>query len=155
MDKAKLFEIVLNQLEENLKVLIESAFTAKEASTNEESKAENKYDTRGLEASYLAAGQAQRAQELQELIYQTKKVTLRDFDDETPLSISALVETELNGEAKKWFFILPVGGIEVTFANKMVQTITIESPIGRSLHNALEGDDFVINQNEYEIVKVY
>lgn len=153
-EKLIVFEKVKELLDGKLKVLVESAFLAKEASTNEESKAENKYDTRGLEASYLAAGQAKRAQDLQEMIYKTSKTALREFSSSEPISVSALVEVEVGGAIKKWFFILPSGGIELDHKGQTIQTITLDSPVGKSLHNAILGDDFILNGKEYEILQV-
>lgn len=154
IDKKKLFDIIIEKLEGNLKVLVESAFEAKEASTNEESKAENKYDTRGLEASYLASGQAKRAQDLQEQIFQLKKVSLREFTSEDAINISAVICLQVNEQDTKIIFLIPVGGVEVIFDNQNIQTITLEAPLGRALHGLYEGDDFEMNGNNYEILRV-
>ena len=53
MDKQSLHQALLMRLRADLELLERAAHTAREAATHEESKAENKYDTRGLEASYL------------------------------------------------------------------------------------------------------
>ena len=66
MDKRKIIEAIRRQLEKDLNVLKEAALIAYEAATNEESKPENEYDTRALEASYIAGAQAKRAGELEE-----------------------------------------------------------------------------------------
>ena len=47
-----------------------------EAATNEESKAENKYDTRGLEASYMAQAQSLRVSELKKDHYNLLRMAL-------------------------------------------------------------------------------
>ena len=47
-----------------------SARAAHAEATDEQSKAENKYDTRGLEASYLAHGQSRQAAETAEALEQ-------------------------------------------------------------------------------------
>ena len=154
IDKAQLFQQVISGLEEKLALLVESAFEAKEASTNEESKAENKYDTRGLEASYLASGQAKRAQALQEQIYQLKKVNLRAFQKNEPINISALVELEVNEEVKKFVFLLPIGGVEINIGGIKIQTITLEAPLGQNLFGQVQGNDFDLNGQFYEILKV-
>ena len=68
MNKKALIELVLIELKRQHQTLFNSALEAKSAATDEESKAENKYDTRGLEASYLAGAQAKRTTELEETI---------------------------------------------------------------------------------------
>ena len=153
-DKIEIFKLVINDLEKNLKVLVESAFEAKEASTNEESKAENKYDTRGLEASYLASGQAKRAQELQEKIYLLKKVEVKDFSEEDSIGISSLIKILID-DSEQYFFIIPAGGIEVKYKNQSIKTINIESPLGSQIFGQKLGHDFQLNNKEYEVVEVF
>ena len=153
-DKSALFGKVIENLEDKIKLFVDAAFEAKEASTNEESKAENKYDTRGLEASYLAAGQARRAQELKEQIYDLSKVELREFSDQDAISISCVVDLRIDEKRTKHVFLLPVGGIEVTVQDKKVQTLTIEAPLGNQLFGMKVGDDFEMNGHLYEVLSI-
>ena len=62
MDKLLLQQQVLERLAEDLLEVEEAVRVAHEAATHEENIAENKYDTLGLEAAYLATGQARRAE---------------------------------------------------------------------------------------------
>ena len=61
MDKSLLQQQVLERLAEDLLQAEQAARAAHETATHEESVAENKYDTLGLEAAYLATGQVRRA----------------------------------------------------------------------------------------------
>ena len=61
MDKSLLQQQVLDRLAEDLLQAEEAALVAHEAATHEENIAVNKCDTSGLEAAYLANGQARRA----------------------------------------------------------------------------------------------
>ncbi len=63
MDKVTLLAQIVATLEHDVDVLRRAAQTAYETATAEENIAENKYDTLGLEASYLATGQARRTAE--------------------------------------------------------------------------------------------
>ena len=56
MDKFLLQQQVLERLAEDLLQAEQAALAAHETATHEENIAENKYDTLGLEAAYLAAG---------------------------------------------------------------------------------------------------
>ncbi|MGQ2958069.1 hypothetical protein [Agrobacterium sp.] len=58
MDKFLLQEQVLKRLAESLLQAEQAVQAADETATHEESIAENKYDTLGLEAAYLATGHA-------------------------------------------------------------------------------------------------
>lgn len=64
MDKRKVIERIREEFQLQFEMLKRAADTAREDATDAESKAESKYDTQGLEASYLAAGQADRAEDL-------------------------------------------------------------------------------------------
>jgi hypothetical protein len=50
MNKAQLVKQIVNRLSENLGLLEKAARASHAEATHESSKAENKYDTRGLEA---------------------------------------------------------------------------------------------------------
>jgi hypothetical protein len=60
MHKPTVHQLILDKLRIDLDIAERAAQTAYETATHEENIAENKYDTLGLEASYLAAGQAKR-----------------------------------------------------------------------------------------------
>ena len=66
MDKFLLQQQVLERLAEDLLQTEQALRMAYEAATHEENIAENKYDTLGLEAAYLATGQARRAEALRQ-----------------------------------------------------------------------------------------
>lgn len=160
MDKQKLLDALLKDLKSNLDSLVEAAFVAKEAATSEESKAENKYDTRGLEASYLAGAQAKRAEEFQSTIYKLQKLNFKMFDKNDVVTLSAIVKVVIDGEAGKYFFLLPAaGGQKLTCEGETYHVITPESPVGRLFLGKKINDIFSVKTNlkefEYEIVGLY
>lgn len=159
LDKSKIIKELILKLEDNLEKLILSAKEAHEAATNEESKAENKYDTRGLEASYLAGAQAKRSADLGLAIDQLKKTRLSLFDKDDAIQLTALIKTFLNDENEKIFFILPYGGGQkIIFDHTEIQIITPESPIGQLFIEKHVGDSFQLKQGsgrlEYEIISI-
>jgi transcription elongation GreA/GreB family factor len=160
MDKKKILDTLLNDLKSNLDALVDAALIAKEAATGEESKAENKYDTRGLEASYLAGAQAKRAEELRVAIFKLQKINLRSFSQDDAVGITAIVTVIVDGATKKDFFVLPsVGGHKVVAEGRTFHVITPESPVG-SLFVGKKIKDFLqveINKKvfEYEISNIY
>jgi len=56
MPKAQILKLIIQQLSHDLAVQFGAAKTAHEASIHEENIPDNKYDTLGLEASYVAQG---------------------------------------------------------------------------------------------------
>lgn len=140
-------------------ILRTAALATYEAATHEESKPENEYDTRGLEASYLAGAQAKRISEIEELLVIYKHVIIKDFGPDDKINSTALVELEMNGK-HSFFFIMPKGGgVSVQFEGKTVQVITPITPVGEALQDLKEGDEAVVDMNgqqrAYEIIKVW
>jgi hypothetical protein len=113
---------------------------AVDEATSAESKAENKYDTRATEASYLAAGQGQRVLAMQRLV---------NFL-EGPAAVDLY---ELEGG--RWFLLAPDGGgRRVRVGEADVVVVTADSPVGAVLANASEGDAVRIGARELEIVAI-
>ena len=77
--KQKILAKLREKLEAEMQVMISAALIAREDATHEESKAEDKYDTRGLEASYLAGAQAKRAAELQRIIHSLQNLEIENL----------------------------------------------------------------------------
>jgi transcription elongation GreA/GreB family factor len=140
MNKKQLLKKIVEALRENLEMLHKAARASHAEATHESSKAENKYDTRGLEAAYLAGGQARQAKEILDSIAMYESLAARDFDLNEPIDLNAVVEMELDG-AKAWFFIGPKnGGLEVKVGPREVTVITPQSPLGQNLIGKKAGD---------------
>ncbi|MES2964391.1 MAG: GreA/GreB family elongation factor [Bdellovibrionota bacterium] len=158
MDKKELVKRVLEKLEEERVALAQAARNTYEAATHEESEAEDQYDTRGLEASYLAGAQAKRVAEVEQFITMLKFLEAKDFDEETAISATALVELDHDGKTT-WVFLLPKGGgMTVEFEGHAVQIVTPKSPMGEALVGRHTGDLALVDTGketrEYEIVSV-
>ena len=64
----------------DLKALTAAARTAHAAATHAECLPDNKYDTTGLEASYIAQGQANRAQDIRKSLESYQNLIIRTFN---------------------------------------------------------------------------
>ena len=111
--------------------------------THEQSKAEHKYDTRGLEAAYLAGGQARKVAELEESITLFQKLSLREFDDGQLIDLSALVEVKMGGASNVYFIGPRHGGLEIIHSGEEITVITPQSPLGAELIGRKQGDKFL------------
>ena len=131
MDKNQVIQAIRDQLESELNGLIQMTAMSRDEATGGESKAENKYDTRALEASYLAAGQGQRLEDLRKLVgwYATFQLS-RVFER---VSAGALVHIEDEQGLQKWLFVAPSGGSKVSVENTIVHVISLHSPLGQAL----------------------
>ncbi len=85
MNKAQLLKRIVASLTENLNILEKAARASHAEATHESSKAESKYDTRGLEAAYLAGGQARQVREILDAIQLYETLTARSFAPDDPI----------------------------------------------------------------------
>lgn len=139
MDKQALRQAILFALENELTLIAEAANTARDEATNEESRAEDRFDMRSQSAAYLAAGQAKLAGELQAAIAAYRSMPLRAFEVE-PVAMGALVTLEAKGKRTLYFFGPQHGGIEVKVGEVPVTVVTGASPLGRQLLGRRIGD---------------
>ncbi len=135
--KNKLKEQVILQLEKDLASLKKAAAETHSVSTGDENKQEGKYDTRGIEASYLADAQAEQAKLIEEGIFKIQNLTLPD-EPETAILGSIIILTDDNDNDHQ-FLILPAGGgIELEYEDQPLTVLTPESPVGKKIiHKAL------------------
>jgi len=127
-----------------------------EGATHEQAKPENDKDTRALEQSYLARGQAKRAEELRDGLAAIKRMEVEAFTPDQPVGVGALVTAfEANRNVRLW--IAPHGG-GTRLAKGMVQVVTPRSPLGEALIGKRVGDDCEVltggNRRELELVGI-
>lgn len=152
MDKQQLIEQIIDQLQADLEINIAAANKAHAAATHAESVAENKYDTLGLEASYLAHGQSRRVQALEGQIAAYRQMPVNRFDETMAVGLSALVTLEdSQGREKCLFLGVAGGGMQVMQATGSITVITPEAPLGAALLGCFLGDQIELPQGEFEI----
>jgi len=129
------------RLELDLAVATEAQRRTQSGATHEESKPENDKDTRAIESSYLARGQAQRVLELTNSLALASALELRRFAGDTPIAVSALVELD-DGERSTHYFLSPVGGgLTLDVGGTSVRVLTPQAPLGRALLGQALGSD--------------
>lgn len=140
MDKRRIIEAILRQLETERQAALAAARAAQADATDEQNKAENKYDTRGLEASYLARGQALQTAELDFARQQYAAFTIRDFPSGEAIAVGALIEVEDASGREYYFFGPAAGGSEVEVGGVEVIVVTVKSPLAQALLGRRAGD---------------
>lgn len=134
MNKTTLLARIVQTLEDDVEVLRRAAQTAYETATAEENIAENKYDTLGLEASYLATGQARRTAEIRQALLTYQQLIMRDYDPARGIQISNLVTLEDEQGHQRMLFLGPQGaGLKIGEGEQVVTVITPRSPLGQLL----------------------
>jgi transcription elongation GreA/GreB family factor len=140
MNKRAIIKKVVLKLTTELEVYFRAAHASRTEATHEQSKAESKYDTRGLEASYLARGQSKQAAELEAAIADFEKLNARPFAAGEPVAVGALVELETDGDQSFYFIGPRAGGTEVLHDKKEILVITPQSPLGEQLAGKKAGE---------------
>lgn len=140
MTKRDLLARIIAQLAAELKQITNAALATHAEATDDENKAEDKYDTRGLEASYLARGQSRQAAETEQALAQFQALPCRPFAPAEPIDIGALVELK-GPRDKAYYFVGPsMGGTEVMLDGHEITVITPQSPLGQQLVGHKTGD---------------
>lgn len=142
MDKNLLLQDVLTHLQTDLEQASLAALSAHEAATHEENVAENKYDTLGLEAAYLASGQARRVEELRQTLIIWRQLRPRPFDIEQGIQLGALVQLATEDDHEQWLFLGPPGAsMKLQLAGQTIQVLGHTAPLGRLLLGKKPGDE--------------
>ena len=145
MNKRAIIKKITDKLVGELEVYFRAAQFSRAEATHESNKAENKYDTRGLEASYLARGQSKQAAELEAAIAEFEKLDGRKFAPGEAIGLGALVELEHAGEKTVYFLGPRAGGTEIIHDRKEIFVITPQSPLGEQLLGKKAGDQPQLN----------
>ncbi len=152
MDKIAVLEAVTTHLRRELDELEAAMRAAQHEATGAESKAENKYDTRSLEASYLARGQAERVVALRRVVGVLRIVDPRPRGADAPLGQLGLAELE-GSDHTRWVLLVPDGGgRRVQVGDVEVLLVSPRSPAGKGLLGAVEGDEVALGARSYEVV---
>jgi transcription elongation GreA/GreB family factor len=139
MNKRALLDKLVQHLSAEVEMMTQAALATHAEATDDENKAEDKYDTRGLEASYLAHGQSRAAEEAAQAVAQFRALPARDFTASDPISLGALVTVETRGKPAYYFVGPRAGGTEIEADGKTVMVVTPQSPLGRQLVGKTEG----------------
>ncbi len=140
--KSDLIETIRAELRARLERMAKAARAAHEAATDPGSKAESKYDTRSLEESYLATGQARQFKELAATLAVFENLALRDFSSDEEIDAGALVETGRVGSGEVSHFLMAPssGGMEVVHGGKEITLLSPDSPLYQKLMGLRQGE---------------
>jgi transcription elongation GreA/GreB family factor len=134
ISKKQLLLQILFELKAVLKNAKDSAERAHKTATAKESIAENKYDTFGLEASYLAHGQSKRVAECEADLEAFKRLLEHNPLEEKNVLVGSLVLLIDELKVERYIFLGPAaGGLKLIYHKKEVVVVTPEAPIGKAL----------------------
>lgn len=156
MNKQAVLNYLKDQLNAELKKAKDAYQTTKGHATSDELKAEGKYDTRSIEAGYLASAQQKRVNELEEDVKLLDEIDLTLPND--TVSVGSLVEIEFNDMARNYFISSTSGGTMIKSESDVTLVISAFSPIGVEVIGLKPGDHFEVeiqgSSREYKVNKI-
>ena len=137
--KESLRQALAALVEADLETRTRAHRAAIEAATHPEAKPENDKDTRALEQSYLARGEAARVEELRAALAEVRSMPVRALVPTEPIGLGAIVSVEEAGVTHD-VWIAPHGG-GARLGAGTIQVVTPKSPLGRALVGRRIGDE--------------
>lgn len=135
-------QLVLRAFHESLAQRLDAIATitaaARDEATSAESRPENKYDTRALEASYLAAGQGERLRSLKLLVAWFEAIRPTPA---TRVGVGSLLRLAPEEGEERTVLLAPEGGEQVSVDGSLVELIGVRSPLGRALLGLEEDEE--------------
>lgn len=159
IDKLLLQQQVLQQLADDLLQAEQAVRAAHETATHEENVAENKYDTLGLEAAYLATGQVRRAEAIRQALARWHQFRPRPYDAGKGIQLGALVCLVDSDDRQQHLFLGPDGGsMTLRSGTQTVQVLSSDAPLGRAMLGKCEGDEVAMQdapiRRRFEVLQV-
>ncbi|NNC89363.1 MAG: hypothetical protein HKN82_12965 [Akkermansiaceae bacterium] len=133
MPKPQLLTRIRAALAEQHAVMTAAADDARQNATGDETKSDGKYDTRAVEAAYLAGAQAEQAAKLAESMQHFESFDPPTYDEDGEIGPGALVETEHNGEIVFYLLAPAAGGLTVEHDGFEATVLTPESRLYQAL----------------------
>ena len=158
LDKRKILKELTNKAQKELKAAQEAYNSSHQHVTDEDLKSEGKYDTRSVEAGYLASAQKGRVEERQLEIQLLDEIVL-DHDPQH-IGVGSLVELLHNNQKRLYFISSTSGGTPLLIDGSPILVISAFSPIGEQAIGLEKGESFEVVLNntqtrEYEVISIH
>lgn len=154
-NKQAAFDYLTHKVQSELDGLKEAYQSSKDYTTDEEAKAESKWDTQSIEAGYLAGAQKLRVDELEQELKLLEEAEIREFSNKETVEIGSIVTLETNQKIMHYFLLATAGGEMINLEGKVILTTTVFSPLGQELIGLSIGDEFEVETpKENRIYKI-
>lgn len=140
MNKKNILNFLKDQLQSEFDQAKAAYDTSRSHANSGEMKSEGKYDTRSIEAGYLAGAQKKRVDELEQELKLLDEIDLTLCPD--TVSVGSLVEIEFNEMTRLYFISSTSGGTMMKTNDEIVLVISAFSPIGVEVIGLKIGDSF-------------
>lgn len=158
IDKKKIVEVLIEKLNAELIEVEGAAKSTRDLVQADDLKSEGKYDTRAIEAGYLASAQNKRVEEIK-LDIQMLEDLATQIEPATKLQLGSLGLIDCNGQKRLYFLSTTSGGSMIMIDNHPILVISVFSPIGDAALGLGVGETFEVETpketRQYEVVEVY
>ncbi len=155
--KLKIKNELINRLETELKEIESAAHSSREYANQDDIKSEGKYDTRAIEASYMAQAQEVRVEELKQDLSMIKEIEVEHRSSH--IELGSLTLLEQNGRDVWYFISSALGGTMLNIDDYLILVISVFSPVGSEALNLEVGDTFEVETPKenrlYRIKNIY
>jgi transcription elongation GreA/GreB family factor len=156
VDKKLILQNLIDNLRHELTELETAANSARAEAIQDDYKAESKYDTRAIEASYLAGAQQKRVEEIKIDIQMLEEIEIKPS---LKIQMGSLVLIEFNNQARLYFLTSTSGGTMLTIDDQLILVISVFSPLGNEALGLSAGESFEVEtpkaMRTYKILNVY
>ncbi len=156
VDKKLILQNLIDNLRHELTELEAAANSARAEAIQDDYKAESKYDTRAIEASYLAGAQQKRVEEIKIDIQMLEEIEIKPS---LKIQMGSLVLIEFNNQARLYFLTSTSGGTMLTIDDQLILVISVFSPLGNEALGLSAGESFEVEtpkaMRTYKILNVY
>jgi len=140
VNKKSLIQKLHNVVQAKYEEMLAAARETSAGATDPESVAKSKYDTQGLEASYLAAGQGEQVEALAQALRSLAPAAFPPFPENAKITAGALVETETHGEREFYLLAPDAGGTTFEHDGHEITVLTPEAPLRQKMLGLTAGD---------------
>jgi len=141
MNKNIIITSLIEQLQKEHTLYDRIAEQSRKEAIDSEMKQEGKYDTRAIEASYLAGAQKRRFEEIKIDIQNLQNLQPRDFSGSSA-ALGALIRLDDD----QWYFVAPVaGGMNIDLDGVQIKVLSLKSPLARNLIGLEAGESFILD----------
>ncbi|MDG2399471.1 MAG: hypothetical protein P8M04_02760 [Akkermansiaceae bacterium] len=141
MTKDTVTSNLLRQMEKKIAITRSALTETSENANGDETKSEGKYDTRAIEAAYLAEAQAAQLAIAEESLATLKRFEPRPFEMTEVIGVGALVEADQEGEICFYLLAPTGGGLMTEYLGCDVTVVTPDSRLYQELNGKKMGDE--------------
>ena len=152
MDKYKIVEELVKLANAELIKAEEAYNSTNMMATEGDMKQESKYDTRGIEAAYLAGAQKKRVEELKLDLRKLEDFLGFEFKKNDEVVLGSIVEVNMGKEVRRYFVAPAFGGIQLHIGDESVYVISLISPMGDAMLGLSEDEEFELDPTKKYIV---